>query len=207
MTSTTAELKSNTHIVSLTGKNILVYDLEIKNPIETLSRGWDAHDEMGISVGCAFDYRDMRYRVFMDDNILQLVERMNEPNTLIVAFNHIHFDNRLLRASGLPLKPDHELKQYDMLLESREGAGCKGPQKGFKLDEHLKTLRLPMKTANGAMAPIMWQGKRYGELIDYCLNDVTQEKALFEHIVFEGYLACGFKNGIRYNVRKPQVDR
>jgi len=80
----------------LTGKNIVVYDLEIKKPIEECSKGWSSHDEMGISVGCAFDYREMRYRVFMDDNILALVERLNEPNTLIVAFNHVNFDNKLI---------------------------------------------------------------------------------------------------------------
>ena len=104
----------NIGLVNLEGSNIIVYDLEIKKTIEQCSKGWDSLDEMGISVGCAFDYRSMRYRCFMDDNINELVERLNEPDTMIVAFNHIKFDNALLRATGLPLKPDDELHNYDM---------------------------------------------------------------------------------------------
>ncbi len=179
--------------MDLLGKNIVVYDLEIKKPIEECSKGWNSHDEMGISVGCAFDYRSNRYRVFMDDNIKELVDRLNEPGTVVVAFNHIGFDNVLLRQSGLPLNDDANLLNFDMLVESRKAAGAGGFVKGFKLDDHLRVLGLPMKTANGALAPIMYREGKIGELVDYCLNDVTQEKALFEHIVKTKTLACEYR--------------
>lgn len=174
---------------TLKGANIIVYDLEIKKTIEQCSRGWASHDEMGISVGCAFDYRSNKYRVFMDDNIGELVARLNEEGTFIVAFNHVDFDNKLLRASGLPLKPDAELKNYDMLKISLEGAGLKRSPGGFKLDNHLEVLGLPMKTGLGALAPIWWQEGKVGQVVDYCLNDVTQEKALFEHFYWNGFSA------------------
>lgn len=192
-------------VSELVGKNIVVYDLEIKKPIEECKKGWAGHDEMGISVGCAFDYRTCRYRVFMDDNIKELVERLNESGTLVVAFNHIGFDNVLLRASGLPLRPDKELNNYDMLLKSRKGAGVGAARSpGFKLDDHLETLGLPMKTANGAMAPIMWQQKRYGELIDYCVADVQAEKKLFEHFWVHGQSATKFKP-TPYDIERPEI--
>ena len=188
----------------LNGTNIVVYDLEIKKPIKECSRGWSSHDEMGISVGCAFDYRDMRYRVFMDDNIQELVDRLNEDKTLIVAFNHIGFDNKLIRASGLNLKPDHQLNNYDMLLQSRAAAGCASNFiPGFKLDDHLKALNLPMKTGNGELAPIWWQDGKLGTLIDYCMNDVTQEKNLFEYIVVNNRLACAY-NPSGYKITIPE---
>ncbi len=174
----------------LHGLNIVVFDLEIKKTIEQCSRGWASHDEMGISVGCAFDYRDNRYRVFLDDNICELVERLNEPDTTIVAFNHINFDNRLLRASGHPLREDSSLNNYDMLLVSRSGAGSSGNKGGFKLDDHLRACNLPLKTANGALAPIWWQQGKIGAVIDYCLNDVMQEKALFEYMITHRKLSC-----------------
>lgn len=190
-------------VKELHGKNIVVYDLEIKKTIDQCTKGWNSHDEMGISVGCAFDYRSMRYRVFMDDNIMELVDRMNETDTLIVAFNHIGFDNKLLRASKFPLKPDNELDNYDMLLESRKGANSIGFVKGFKLDDHLRVMKLPMKTAGGELAPIWWQEGKIGQLVDYCLNDVTQERTLFEYIIENGVLACEYQRQ-PYKVELPK---
>lgn len=182
-------------VESLIGKNIVVYDLEIKKTIEQCSRGWNSLDEMGISVGCAFDYRDNRFKVFMDDNMQLLVDRLNEPNTLVVAFNHVHFDNKLLRASGYALKEDSELKNYDMLRVSREGAGLVANAiiPGFKLDDHLQAMGIEMKSANGAQAPIMWQQKRLGELVSYCLHDVRVERLLFEHMTKGGTAASAYK--------------
>lgn len=190
----------------LKGKNIIVYDLEIKKTIEQCAKGWDGHDEMGISVGCMFDYRELRYRVFLDDNISELADRINEDGTLVVAFNHVGFDNKLLRASGHNIKPDSELRNYDMLLVSRHGAGVVDKyQKGFKLDQHLQALKLPMKTGDGAMAPIWWQEGKIGKVIDYCLNDVTQERALFEYFYVHGMAACGFSDGERYAIERPII--
>lgn len=178
----------------LLGKNIVVYDCEIKKPIAECKGGWNGFDEMGISVASAFDYRVGRYRIFMDDNIHELAERLNEPDTLVVAFNHLVFDNRLLRGSGLPLKEDDELNNYDMLAVSRRGVGVTPGvrSKGFKLDDHLEALNLPKKTGDGAQAPILWQDKKYGELIDYCLQDVFSERALFEYMYVHGKSACAY---------------
>jgi DEAD/DEAH box helicase domain-containing protein len=193
------------NVKDLIRKNIVIYDLEIKKPIDECSRGWSSHDEMGISVGCAFDYREMRYRVFMDDNIIKLVDRLNEPGTLVVAFNHIYFDNVLLRAAGLPLKPDTELNNYDMLLVSRAGSGCNDKYaKGFKLDDHLHKLNLPIKTANGALAPLMYKEGRLGELADYCLNDVTVERHLFENMMRTEKTACMYAADA-YDIKLPEI--
>ena len=191
--------------MDLMGKNIVVYDLEIKKPIEQCSRGWASHDEMGISVGCAFDYRSNRFRVFMDDNIGELTTRLNETGTLVVAFNHMGFDNKVLRASGQRLKPDSELRNYDMLVESKKGAGDDQYAKGFKLDDHLRVLGLPMKTADGAVAPHWYQSGKIGALVDYCLNDVMQERALFEYIVAHGKLACEYQRN-PYSVATPYLE-
>lgn len=185
--------------------NIVVYDLEIKKPIEQCSNGWKSLDEMGISVGCSYDYRDNRYRVFMDDNIQELVDRLNEPETLIVAFNHIGFDNKLLRATGYNLKPDTELNNYDIMLISKKGAGCGNEFiKGFKLDDHLKACDLPLKTGNGEIAPRLWQEKKLGSLIDYCLNDVILEKSLFDFMINSGQLACEYKKDF-YSIELPEI--
>lgn len=191
--------------MNLKGKNVVVFDLEIKKPVKECSKGWASLDEMGISVGCAYDYRESRYRVFLDDNIQGLVDRLNEPGTLVVAFNHIRFDNELLRKSGFALKPDEELNNYDMLLVSREGARVQPMTPGFKLDDHLKAIGLPQKTGLGANAPLLFKAGKMGELIDYCMNDVTQEKTLFEWMSYTGLLACAHNNRNFFRIRKAEL--
>lgn len=193
----------------LSGKNIVIFDLEICKTIEQCSRGWAPHDEMGVSVACAYDYRSCRYRIFMQDNVTELVERLNEPGTLVVAFNHIGFDNKVLRATPgikVKLKPDSDLRNYDMLLVSRKGAGV-GMERspGFKLDDHLRAMGLPMKTANGAEAPIWWQAGKVGTVVDYCLNDVAVERLLFEQFYLHGHAACAQRLQ-PYPIERPTVE-
>jgi DEAD/DEAH box helicase domain-containing protein len=181
----------------LTNRNIVVYDSEIIRSIGDDVEGrkvtWNDHDLMGISVACAFDYEDGDYKVFMQDNLPELAERLNRAE-LVVAFNQIGFDNKLLRASGLPLNPDEQLRNYDMLVESRKALGWKvgsnSYPRGCKLDDHLSAIfgKTMLKTANGEEAPRMYQRGEMGKLISYCLADVRREKALFEHIWLHGWV-------------------
>jgi hypothetical protein len=133
---------------------------------------------------------------------MDLVNRLNEPSTLIVAFNHIEFDNKLLRASKLPLLADEFLSNYDILLESRKGAKAEGRIPGFKLDDHLQAMNLPMKIGNGAEAPKWYKTQQIGRLVDYCLDDVLKERTLFEYIVKHGRLASAY-NREGYEVKLP----
>jgi hypothetical protein len=187
----------------LKGRNIVVYDCEIKREIGSRVEGkeitWDTHELMGISVACLYDYQTGDFSVHLDDNLQDLAARLNRAD-LVVAFNHINFDNRLLRASGLDLKPDSELKNYDMLVESRLSIGWKPNQpfpKGCRLDDHLEATfgKKHMKTADGADAPKMYQRGELGKLISYCLADVAREKKLFERIWTEGMIRTA-ANGI-----------
>ena len=180
----------------LTGRNIVVYDLEIKNEIEALPNKWASKDLMGISTAVSFDYRTMEYKVFMDDNVHELPERLNVPGTLIVAFNQISFDNAILRQDsllverGIVLKPENELKSFDMYLESKKGARAGKFAKGFNLDAHLKQMGLTVKTANGAEAPGMYQRGEIAELVNYNVNDTKVEKELFEYIYLHQRVSC-----------------
>ena len=191
----------------LAGKNIVVYDLEICKPVDQCTNGWSSKDEMGISVGCAFDYRNLSYRVYMSDNIRDLALRLNEPGTLVVAFNQINFDNPLMRASNTGLNPDGELRNYDMMLVSKKALtlGKDGRHKGFTLDSHLRACNLPAKTANGAEAPVWYQQGRIGTLVDYCLSDVQQERALFEYMWVNGTTACAYQPQ-QYAIERPEIE-
>lgn len=168
----------------LEGKNIVVYDLEIENEIDGKEITWNTHDKMGLSVGALYDYKTGDYSVYFKEDAPELIERLNSAR-LVVAFNQIGFDNKLLRAlhPGL-LQPDEVLNNYDMLLEARKACGG-GFVKGLKLDNILEgTFGAEfMKTGHGEMAPKWWKEGKRAKVVSYCLADVRREKTLFEHFV------------------------
>lgn len=171
----------------LKGKNIIVFDCEIKEEIGKNGITWSSYDRMGVSTACAFDYRRMDYLVFMDDNIQELRQLLATAD-LIVGFNIIGFDLPLIAASTKPVEKNPNLEIYDLLFASRKAVGWEEGARfpsGLKLDEHLEGTfgQSEMKTANGAEAPLMWQRKELGKVISYCLADVKREKMLFEHVL------------------------
>ena len=49
------KMEQKRSLKDLMGKNIVVYDLEIKRTIDKINVGWKDFDKMGISVGVLFD--------------------------------------------------------------------------------------------------------------------------------------------------------
>ncbi len=186
---------------------IVVYDLETKTKPETKA-DWVDYPKMGISVGCSYDFSTGEYGVYLDDNLGALIDLLNSAD-MVTAFNHVHFDNKLLTGVaahlGIPQKLDIRLN-YDMLVESRAGAKVGMFAKGFKLDAHLKATLgdEAMKTGSGAMAPDLYQAGKLGEVISYCLADVHRERLLFRHIWKKGFVACENRDGHPHQVRPPQ---
>lgn len=171
------------------GRNIIVYDLEIKEEIDGRKVTWNDHKLMGISVGVAYHYLTAEFKVYMDDNIAELAAHLHEAE-IISGFNIMGFDNKVLDAT-IDAKGELarvlNLKSYDLLVESRKAAGWRENMpfpKGMKLDDHLKYTFGDqfMKTAHGAEAPLMWKNKELGRLISYCIDDVKRECILFEHV-------------------------
>ncbi len=186
---------------------IVVYDLETKNSPVTKA-DWTNWAWLGISVGCAYDFKTGEYTVYLDDNLPALIDLVNSAD-MVAAFNHVSFDNNLLRGvamdKGLKVLPA-TLRNYDMLVESRTGAKVDMYTKGFKLDAHLKATLGPeaMKTGDGAFAPDLYKAGKMGELVSYCLADVHRERLLFEHVWSTGNLGCEHNGGVRHAVRRPQ---
>jgi len=196
------EILQPNRVASLHGKKIAVFDLEIKKRIEDCSKGWNSHDEMGISVLCLYDYLTGRYRVFDDANKDEALNILNNYD-LVSGFNTVKFDWNVVNKSW-PNGYTRIGKDYDILREIWVSQGL-DPDNfngrthgGYKLDDVAFDTIGMRKTANGALAPIMFQEGRFAELVDYCLEDVRIERTLFEFVVNNGYV---IRNGQQISLK------
>lgn len=167
-------------------------------------KGWGDHAGMGISVIGVYDYVEKRSRVFLRDNFSEFVALANDRD-LLVGFNSIPFDNKVLAACGVASFA--ESKCYDLLREIWKAAGL-GPNfsprhAGYGLnDVCFKNFGIG-KTGHGAKAPIDWQQGRYGSVIDYCLQDINLTRRLLD-AVLDGPILCP-KTGNQLNLTRPLI--
>src|SRR4030095_9778185 len=183
--------------------NALVYDLEIIKAVPDRNgqriegieycEGWSDHKNMGISVIGCYDYATERYRTFLKDNFEEFVE-LARCRPLMVSFNGIGFDNKVIDACGLAAAVTrHAEGYYDILRELWIADGL-GPEFtypthiGYGLNEVATSNFGAKKTGHGATAPIQWQRGEYGKVIDYCLEDVRLTKRCFDRIRHGGGL-------------------
>ncbi len=177
---------------------MLIYDIEIEKgilnkrdiPLEGIEycAGWNDHENMGISVVCAYDYCEDRYRVFTKDDLGDFLTLVNKHN-MAVGFNNISFDNAVLACHDVEIR---EEQCFDILREVWKAAGLGTTFQfhthvGYSLDACIKA-NFPSygKTGHGAMAPVDWQQGRIGSVIDYCLADVWLTKKLMDRIIKHG---------------------
>jgi hypothetical protein len=174
---------------------MIVYDCEIIKAIPNKKQpsiegieycdGWRDFVGMGLSVVCAYDYTEDRYRVFLGDNFSSLQELFDEHD-ILVGFNNISFDNQLLASNGIVARTD---KSYDILREIWQADGLTPEfhfptHLGYSLDSVLKANFADVaKSGDGAMAPVWWQQGKIGRVVDYCLEDVRLTKMVLGKIM------------------------
>jgi hypothetical protein len=170
--------------------NCLTIDCEIVNAISgrnkehlagiTYCQGWDDFEGMGLSVVGAIDHAG-RSRVFCRDNLEKLQVAIDEAE-VIVTYNGLRFDNRLLRVHGITIRDE---KSYDLLAEIWRAKGLDpfvfdpSTHGWVGLDAVAQANGLPWKTGYGALAPVQWQRGQRGAVIDYCLHDCWLTRNLF----------------------------
>lgn len=171
--------------------NLVIYDTEIRHGVIThdnpaksgykYAKGWTDFPGMGISVICAYDILEARYRVFLEDNFSDFMELV-EKRDGVLGFNNFRFDDKLLRDNGLYLS---RTKSHDLADAIWHAAGI--PQgehpRRLSLNACCAAHNLPQKSGNGADAPQDFQDGRIGRVIDYCLNDVRCTLHLYRYLV------------------------
>jgi RNase_H superfamily len=198
--------------------NAIVYDLEIVKAVPDKNgqrlegveycEGWHDHKNMGISVIGCYDYAADRYRTFLKDNFDEFVA-LARSRDLMVSFNGIGFDNKVLDACGLASAVTRHAEQYYDILRELWIADGLGPEFsypthiGYGLNEVATSNFNVKKTGHGAAAPVQWQRGEYGKVIDYCLEDVRLTKRCFDRIRHGGGLRSP-KDASRFlEIRKP----
>lgn len=193
----------------------IVYDTEIKKailgrgeePIPNIDycSGWKDFPNMGISCLCAHDSLDGRAHVFLDDNLPAFGELLTASD-LVVTFNGIGFDNRLLEANGITVPAE---KNYDILAEAWRADGLDPAVFDFKshggygLDAMCEANGIGKKTGHGAKAPVWYQHGKLGALISYCLADVALTVELFCRIQLGEALKHPKREGETFTLRRP----
>lgn len=175
-------------------EDILIFDAEIKNGVVTennpmqagfrYAKGWNDYAGMGISVVCGYHIGEARPRVFLEDNLSELVQ-MIERGTVLIGFNNWRFDNRLLFENGIGI-PHGQSKDIAAAIWHAAGVPTGEHPKGRGLDAICLANGLPGKTGNGADAPQDFQRGRIGRVIDYCLGDIRSTLQLYRYITQTG---------------------
>jgi len=193
---------------------IMIYDCEIKkailgrngihSPGVEYCEGWHDFKGMGVSVIGVYDYEDERYRIFMDDNYNEFNQMVNDYD-IVVGFNSMAFDNKLCEANEIAFSNE---KTYDLIVEMWAAMGL-GPvydyktHGGLSLDATCVANFGHGKSNSGANAPIMYQRRQYGALIDYCLDDIRWTKRLFDRVLLDGFLITPKNQSTILRMRSP----
>lgn len=178
----------------------IIYDTETVNLVPSHGRprikgvnyceGWTDFIGMGISVVAAYDYTTGRHRIFCADNAMHF-RRLVDRADVIIGFNSLKFDNKLLDAHGVHIPVE---KSYDLIIELWKAAGLgleyeHQTHSGFSLDDCIRVnFGISKKQDGGLLAPAQWQRGEIGTVIDYCLFDVYAVKILIDRIMETGEL-------------------
>ena len=165
-----------------------IFDSEIKNCIPSRDTtngagegiehleycdGWGDFEGMGISILGGWDTKTKSY-LFFDDHNQDEFKKLVEEVDLTVGFNSIRFDNKLIKACW-----DFDIQGKIGHFDIRAALSKKVKKRKGTLD-FLANLNLNYgKIGNGAMAPILWQRRKYAELVSYLAHDIKMTRDLF----------------------------
>jgi Predicted 3'-5' exonuclease related to the exonuclease domain of PolB len=171
--------------------------------------GWDRKVDLGLSIGCYYDYADDRLHWFDRATLEATVRCLTSRQPLLVSFNGIGFDFPLMR--GL-LRRDAEqyatpgtdlpalCDQFEVLCAYSYDilAAIWRADPARKFERGLNSLGV-ISVANGygtteldgALAPRLWAQGRYAEVLNYCAGDVDKTRRLFEQILATGQILRG----------------
>jgi len=176
---------------------VLYFDLETKYSADEVG-GWGNIIDMGMSVGVLWDSADEDFHVYLEHQIPQLIDHLRQGD-MIVGFNHVDFDHRVLAGSETTSDRRHQLylelvalNNFDMLTELKKILGHR-----LKLDSLARPTLQAGKSADGLQALAWYKEGRIDLIIEYCKQDVEVTRQLFQYAVDKGQLLYDSRAGIK----------
>ncbi|MGD8836941.1 MAG: DUF1998 domain-containing protein, partial [Desulfobacteraceae bacterium] len=171
--------------------NFGVFDLETQRSAKEVG-GWHKAHKMKISCGVVYDANSDDYKVYMEDQVDQLIEHLQRFDA-VVGFNSKRFDYKVLsRYSDFNFSNLPSIDLLELVYN----------QLGFRLSlDHLakQTLNLN-KSGSGLDALKWWKSGQIVKIIEYCTMDVRITLDLFLHLRKKGYLIYQQKSGERFRI-------
>jgi hypothetical protein len=163
--------------------NLIVYDCEIKKAIITdqprmegieYAGSWGDFHLMGLSVLCymELDSSTLALRstgAIFESDLARFLDVIRGKR--LVGFNSINFDDKLLNANNISVTTHIDVL-HRIRKAGKEQAFATDKKRSYSLDFVAQANHLKKIGDGGAYAPMLWQKKRIGELVTYCMNDV-----------------------------------
>lgn len=164
---------------------IVFFDTEISK-LDTEVGGWAnvLLGHAGLSAAVVVEYPTPRVGLYDLHTVESLVDHLEDASA-VVSFNGKGFDVPLLASLvGRPLVLPRHVDLCDLISRS-----VGKPKHGaWGLDAVCRRTLGYGKSGEGEFAPTLARTGRYGELFNYCLNDVYILRDLFEHIRTKGFV-------------------
>lgn len=171
----------------------IVIDVEIQNPIESLSKGWNSTEEMKVACCVIYEFIGNKFSVYGPNEIEACKERILKADK-VSGFNIWKFDYQVIWGlHGDQRIPELRNKTNDILVNVWRNLGLRtdmftGAHKGWSLDNIAKGTLGRGKIGNGAEAPLWYQNGELHRVINYCLDDVALERDLASFIDENKYI-------------------
>ena len=190
---------------------ILFFDLETKYSAEEVG-GWSNVMDMEMSVGVLYDTSDNQFHTYLEHEIEKLIAHLRAGD-LIVGFNHIEFDLRVVAGHQRPLAERHplylelrDLHHFDILLELKKVLGHR-----LRLDSIARPTLQEGKSADGLQALQWYKENRLDLIIEYCKQDVDVTRRVYEYALEHGELLYDSRSGIKrvaldWHLPEPQLE-
>ena len=178
---------------------ILCFDLEIRDSVSSHPLGWEGarNGGCGISALVVYDSDTRRFHIYDEHTLEEAMDHLNTAD-LLVSYNGLEFDCEVLRGV---LGRYVTVPQYDILHEIWGSLG--GRKKGYKLEQVAEATLEMHKGGSGEFATTLVKQKRWGELFDYCLQDVHLCRELLNHITDCGWIKGA--DGQQVTMPKPLI--
>jgi DEAD/DEAH box helicase domain-containing protein len=176
---------------------ILYFDLETKYAADEVG-GWANVMDMGMSVGVIHDSHDQDFHIYLEHQVPALIAHLRKAG-LIVGFNHVEFDLRVLAGHQPTPALRHQLylelrnlNHFDILTELKKILGHR-----LKLDSLARPTLQAGKSADGLQALRWYKEGRIDLIIEYCKQDVEVTRRLYEYALQHGKLLYDSRAGIK----------